>query len=490
MDVQVTLAGRGDRAARIYGQLRDAILDGRLRPGERLPATRDLAVQLSVSRNTVAAAYDSLTAEGFVVARVGDGTYVDDVPVGNRRRRRSAPEGRQVRPSARWRTIAADTAPRLDTAGDVTRLRHPADARIDFRVGMPDPSLFPWQTWRRLVSTELRPRRDRDRGYDDPRGDEHLRDAIARHLGVSRSVRASADDVLVTRGAQQALDLVSRVLLTPGSVVAMEQPGYPQARQLFASYGATVVDVQVDDEGLVVDAIPSRAALVYTTPSHQFPLGVAMSLHRRTALLGWARRSGAVVVEDDYDSEFRFSERPLEPLQGLDDSGHVVYVGTFSKTMLPTLRLGFCIAPSSLYTALVAAKQLADWHGESASQRAMAHFIDEGLLARHVRKAAKTYAARHAALVMACDELLGEHIARVPSAAGLHLALRVRDDAVDGIDPSAVVDTVGRRGVAVEDLTRYCANPSVRVPGFAVGFGLVDESDVRAGIEVLAAALR
>jgi GntR family transcriptional regulator/MocR family aminotransferase len=478
VDVQVTLAGRGDRTARIYRQLRDAILDGRLRPGERLPATRDLAAQLAVSRNTVAAAYDSLTAEGFVVSRVGAGTFVDVRPTGRSRRRRTAPAGAAVTPSERWRAIAADAVPWRDEPS--------TSAPMDFSVGMPDPSLFPWQTWRRLVSNELRSRPGRGRGYDDSRGDAGLRDAISRYLGVSRSVRSSADDVLVTHGAQQALDLVSRVLLAPGAVVAMEEPGYPPARQLFASYGATVVSVPVDDEGLVVDAIPRRAGVVYATPSHQFPLGVAMSLRRRTALLDWARRSGAVVIEDDYDSEFRYSDRPLEPLQSLDPSGHVVYVGTFSKTMLPTLRLGFCVAPASLYDALVAAKQLTDWHSESATQRAMAQFIDEGLLARHVRKAARVYAARHEALVEACDSELGDWLERVPSAAGLHLALRAPDGAFPA---SELVTSALAAGVAVQDLRRYGVG-DIRARGLALGFGLIDAADIPRGVEVLASILR
>jgi GntR family transcriptional regulator/MocR family aminotransferase len=480
VDIQISLGGRGDRSARIYRQLRDAVLDGRLRPGDKLPATRDLAGQLGVSRNTVAAAYDSLTAEGFVAARVGDGTYVETVS-GSRRGARRAPRGREVAPTARWQEIVA-------ADGDGWAVPR-APARYDFGVGMPDPALFPWQAWRRVLTSELRPRAGRDRGYGDPRGDPALRDAVARYLGVSRSVQASADDVLVTQGAQQAIDLVARVLLTPGAVVAMEQPGYPPARQLFASYGAQVVGVPVDDEGLVVDALPRRAAVVYTTPSHQFPLGVAMSLRRRTALLAWARRCGAVVVEDDYDSEFRFSERPLEPLQSLDDSGHVVYVGTFSKTMLPTLRLGFCVAPASLHDALVAAKRLSDWHGEAATQRAMAHLIDEGLLARHVRKASKVYAGRHAALVEACDTELGDLVTRVPSAAGLHLALRCREGA--STTPLArVVAEAERRGVVVEDLGRYGASDVPDLDGFALGFGLVAEDDVRAGVRTFAQVLR
>ena len=477
VDVQVTVEGRGDRSARIYRQLRDAILDGRLRRGDRLPASRDLAAQLSVSRNTVSAAYDSLAAEGFVVSRVGAGTFVDAGPAAVRGRpgRRSAPAG-EVRPTSRWQSL---------DDGLMTPSAMHAGIRYDFGVGMPDPRLFPWQVWRRLVAAELRPRRGRDRGYADPRGDELLRVAIARHLGMARSVRAASDDVLVTHGAQQALDLVSRVALAPGAVVAMEDPGYPPARRLFRSHGATVVGVPVDAQGIVVDQIPPKASLVYTTPSHQFPLGVAMSLSRRTALLAWAERHRALVVEDDYDSEFRYSDRPLEPLQSLDRSGRVVYVGTFSKTMLPMLRIGFCIAPASLYAALVAARQLSDWHGDPANQRALGHFIEEGLLARHVRKASRVYAERHQALVAACASELSGVLDLVPSVAGLHVAGR----AADGVDVPAVVAAARNAGALVENLTRYAAGTAPSA-GVALGFGMIEAADVRPGIRALASAVR
>ena len=208
--------------------------------------------------------------------------------------------------------------------------------RYDFRTGIPDARLFPFDSWRRLVAAELRLRANDPARYAAPAGHPALRAAIARYLGYSRSVRAAADDVLITNGTQHALDLIGRVLLRPGDVVAVEEPGYPPARRLFASLGARVVGVPVDDDGLVVDALPGAARVVYTTPSHQFPLGRAMSLARRHALLEWARGRQAAIVEDDYDSEFRFSARPLEPLYSLDTAGRVLYVGTFSKTMLPT----------------------------------------------------------------------------------------------------------------------------------------------------------
>ncbi|MFI6324726.1 PLP-dependent aminotransferase family protein [Nonomuraea sp. NPDC050556] len=450
MDVHISLEGRGDLGARIYRQLRDAILDGRLRNGERLPPTRELAQRLDVSRNTVAVAYDRLVADGFLEGRAGAGTFVCADLVNTRKR--SAPRG-GVRPRALWATI-----PALVSAW-------PSPPAYDFRVGTPDTELFPEATWRRLVARELRARLG---VYGDPAGHADLRAAIARYFGISRAVRAAASDVLVTHGAQQALDLIGRVLIEPGDCVAVEEPGYSPARRLFQSLGANVTGVPVDAEGLDVTAIPKEARLVYVTPSHQFPLGTPMSLARRTALLEWAERRDAVIIEDDYDSEFRFEDRPLEPLQSLDRSGRVIYVGSFSKTLLPSLRLGFLVAPASLQEALSTAKQLTDWHGEPASQAALARFIDEGLLARHVRKATKVYGARHAAIVDGLEGL-------VPSAAGLHVCV-MRDD----VDHAAL----RAAGVAVEPLESYYAGPPDR-KGLVLGYGRIPLERIREGLRLL-----
>ncbi len=470
MDVQLNLAGRGDLAARIYRQLLDAILDGRLRAGERLPPTRDLARQLEVSRNTVATAYDRLTAEGFLVGRVGAGTFVSGEPL-TRLRARSAPAG-EVRPRWLWQS--------LPPASERDARRPP----YDFGVGLPDPALFPLETWRRLVNRELRASAIRVSSYAGPGGHPALREAIARYIGVSRSVRTGADDVIVTNGAQQALDLIARVLVEPGGCVAVEEPGYPPARSLFASHGARVAGVPVDGEGLVVDALPDDAAVVYVTPSHQFPLGTPMSLARRTALLAWAERRGAVVVEDDYDSEFRYSDRPLEPLQSLDGGGRVLYVGTFSKTLLPMLRIGFVIAPASLQPALRAAKQLTEWHGDQTAQAALARLIDEGLLARHIRKAGREYGARRALIVSSLAGELGEYLTLVPSAAGLHVAVRC-----DGVDAETAARGAAGAGVAVETLDQYCAR-SPGENGFVLGYGLIPLDRIEAGLRLLGKALR
>jgi GntR family transcriptional regulator/MocR family aminotransferase len=461
VDPHVSLAGPGDRATRIYRQLLDAILDGRLRPGERLPPTREFARRLGVARNTVSVAYERLTAEGFLVARVGSGTYVAATPVTGARPR-GAPEG-GVRPRARWSSLPPEEPDR--------------PMRYDFRIGVPDGALFPLATWRRLVAAELR--LPAVSGYGEAAGHAGLREAIARHVGVSRSVLAGAEDVIVTQGAQQALDLIGRVLIEPGDVVAVEEPGYPPARWLFASLGARVVGVPVDDEGLDVSALPAEARLVYVTPSHQFPLGTPMSLARRGALLDWAARCDAVIVEDDYDSEFRFSDRPLEPLYGLDRTGRVGYVGTFSKTLLPGLRLGFLVAPVSLGPALRTAKRLTDRQGDHTVQAALAHFIDSGELSRHIRKATRVYAARHEQITEALHGDLAAWLDPVPSAAGLHVCALLRTKA------SPVVDRARALGVAVASLASYYASGPPRA-GLVLGYGAIPTEHVAEGMRRLA----
>jgi GntR family transcriptional regulator/MocR family aminotransferase len=468
LDLHVSLEGRGDLAARIYRQILDAILDGRLPPGERVPPTRELARRLSVSRNTVSAAYERLTAEGFLNGRAGAGTFVRAEPLGTRRTR-SAPVG-GVRPRRGWQAVG------LLAQDD-------GEPEFDFRVGTPDPGLFPLEMWRRLVSRELRPAALG--GYADPAGHPALRDAIARHVGVSRAVRAEAEDVVVTQGAQQALDLIGRVLLEPGDCVAVEEPGYPPARRVFQAQGARVVGVPVDTEGIDVTAIPKNARLVYVTPSHQFPLGTPMSLGRRAALLSWAERHKAAVIEDDYDSEFRFSDRPLEPLQSLDRSGRVIYVGSFSKTLLPMLRVGFLVAPASLQSALRTAKQLTDWHGDMTTQGALARLIDEGLLARHIRKAAREYALRHEQILTHLATL-SDLLEPIPSIAGLHLCARLFND---DLNVTNALPRARETGVAVESLAAYCAH-TPQQQGLVIGYGSIPTALVPEGLRRLTTALR
>jgi GntR family transcriptional regulator/MocR family aminotransferase len=471
-DVHVTIHGKGDRADRIFAQLRSAILDGRLRPGERLLSSREMAARLSVSRNTVATAYDRLVSEGYLVSRIGAGTFVS----------------RQAMPAdVHRRAPAAGLQPRhFWSAGGSVLMSTPAGAADDCSVGTPDAGLFPLETWRRLVSRSLRPGGLGTGGYQSPAGNPRLRESIARQIGTSRSVRASAADVIVTQGAQQAFDMIGRVLIEPGDVVAVEEPGYPPVRRLFELLGARVVPVPVDREGLTVDAIPSRARLAYVTPSHQFPLGSIMSLTRRTALLEWAQRNDAAIIEDDYDSEYRYENRPLEPLQSLDAGGRVIYVGTLSKTLLPALRLGFVVAPQSLQRALTDAKALADWQGDYATQAAAAAFIDGGLLARHIRKANREYAVRRRVLIDTVNEQLSDLLMLYPSAAGLHVCARLSDQRIDAAQVAA---DAAELGVRVQSIAQF--STGVRpLAALALGFGNIARENIPDGLRLLGKALK
>ena len=475
MDLYLSRSSGGDLTTRLYRELREAVRDGRLRPRDRLPPTRELATQLEVSRGTVATEYERLVAEGFLTARVGAGTYVaDTVPAtGARGRRRSGAVG----PRRGWTALPAPVTPN--------------DAvPYDFSVGVPDPGLFPFDTWRRLVASEMRVRANSPGRYADPAGHRGLREAVSRYVGVSRSVLCDAEDVLVTNGTQHALDLVGRVLLEPGDIVAVEDPGYPPAATLLGISGMRVTPVPVDEEGLVVDALPAGARLVYVTPSHQFPTGVVMSLRRRMALVEWAQQHDALVVEDDYDSEFRFTSRPLEPLVRLDPAGRVCYVGSFSKTMLPAVRLGFVVSPPSLRSALRAARQLSDGFSPVPTQAALARFIDDGMLARHVRKASTVYARRRAAMLAALKPVPGLHA--VPSSAGLHVCVRI-----PGGRPGLaqrVVSAARRSGVAVESLDGYYlagqGSASADAEGLAVGYGAIADDRVDEGLRRLVRVLR
>ena len=471
MDVHITLGQRGELSVQIYRQLLSAILDGRLRPGERLPATRELAQRVGVSRNTVAVAYEQLTADGVLVGRVGAGSYVSDrIPMREAMPRR-APAG-AVQPLARWQSLP----PPIELASTASA--------YDFAVGIPDAHLFPRTTWRRFLASEWRTPLAQHARYGNPAGHSGLRAAIARHVGLSRAVRADPSDVIVTQGAQQAFDMIGRVLIGQGTCVAVEDPGYPLVQRLFRSLGAGVVGVPVDEEGLQVEAIPRQASLVYVTPSHQFPLGMAMSFRRRAALLTWAERRGAVVIEDDYDSEFRFDGRPLDPLQSLDRTGRVIYVGSFSKVLLPTLRMGFLVAPASLRTALLTARQLTDWHGDLTAQAALARFIDRGLLARHIRKVMRVYAARHARILESIERRCSRRLRVIPSAAGLHLAA-VAVGAAPNI--RRVVERARSRGVRVGVLSDYSLGAPSEA-GVVIGYGAIPSSRIDEGLRQLAAS--
>jgi GntR family transcriptional regulator/MocR family aminotransferase len=444
----------------LHGQLRAAILDGRLKPGLRLPSTRRLAGAYALSRNTVVAAYDLLLSEGYVVARRGAGVYVASV-LPRRAEPAEAPveaaDERRLTPH--WRNPPATFV-----------LPPPPPPRFDFALGIPDAALFPFAIWRRLASRAVRAIAKTRAPYAPPRGQPALRESIAKHVSFARAVACAADDIVVTSGAQQAFDLIARILVTSGrTVVAIEDPGYPPFRTACAAHGAKLVPVPVDGEGLVVEKIPRDARIVYVTPSHEFPLGSAMSARRRAALLDFASK-GAVVVEDDYDGEFRFGGRPLDALQTLDRAACVFYVGTFSKSLFPSIRLGYIVAPAWAQRALIAAKRDADWHSPVIEQDTLAAFIAEGHMARHVRRMRAVYAARRETLLRHLTAAFGQWVEPIPNLAGLHLSAFAPASA----DVPALIDLARRHDVGMfvlRDL--YVSKPARH--GFAFGYGAIGE---------------
>jgi len=469
MELFVRLIGRKNLSEGIYRQVRRAIADGRLRPGDRLPPSRELARSLEVSRMTVTVAYDRLLGEGFVTSRTGAGTFISEQSASLRdSHRRIRASGGKLEPRSIWSSTP------LPNALDVPM-------EFDFRTGLPDASLFPHRAWRRLVASELRSEGGAGR-YQHPAGHRALREAIARHVAIARGVDASPDDVTITCGAQQAIDVAARVMLNPGDCVAVEDPGYQPPRRLFESIGAKVLGVPVDADGLVVDALPRGIRLIYVTPSHQYPLGVPMTLPRRIALLAWAERNNVAVIEDDYDSEFRFSQRPIEPLQILDTAGRVIYVGSFSKTLLPTLRLGFLISPPALSEAVHRAKYVTDWHTSMLAQAVLARFIDEGGFAHHILRMSRVYRMRHDLIMESLGRLFSDHLEVIPSTTGLHVAAFAKNASVERIHE--VIRKAADVGVGVHGLA-MCAITNPPRSGIAIGYGAIPTGQINDGLRRL-----
>jgi GntR family transcriptional regulator/MocR family aminotransferase len=450
----------------LYEQLRHAITEGRLKPGDQLVPSRQMASELRVSRHTVTTAYGRLVAEGYAEGHAGGGSVVASPPP-------AAPQG--ARPTAGLR-------PSRRFEGWSPYFRPPRHGcRFDMRPGLPDPALFPAAMWRRQVAGAVVAER---REYGDPAGRIRLRRAIAAWVARSRSVTASDDTVVVTCGAQHAIDLVARVLLEPGDCVAVEDPGYVPAVRLFGALGADVVGVPVDDQGLVVDQLPASARIVYVTPSHQYPLGMTMSMPRRRALLRWAERHDAAVIEDDYDTEFRYVDRPLEPLQALDANGRVVYVGSFSKTFSPSVRLGFTVVPPLLAEPIAALRQIIDWHPPTILQTALAAFINDGLLDKHIRRSRRVYAERQHIVAEALSGPLAEHLtARAPNA-GLHITAELRG----GLREVEVLQAAARHGLVTSGLSD-CFYSGPAQPGLLIGFGAVSATALPAALDLLGRVL-
>ncbi len=481
-EIELALAPRpsGQTLQRwLYQELRDAMLSGRLPAGVRLPPSRELARQHGVSRGTVLAVYEQLAAEGYLTGTVGRGTTVSA----------SLPGLTKLNPPAR--SVLVATPPRLSRAGQqLAATPFPLDEGHlplrAFRPNHPDLSAFPLALWNRMVARRSNALRPAGMGYGPAGGDGALRQAIADHLRYAQRIVCRSEQVLILASAQQGLDLCARLLLDPGDRVWLEDPGYPGARDLFAAVGAQLIAVPVDGLGLDVaaaQALAPDARLAYVTAAHQSPLGMPLAIERRLALLAWARAQGAMVIEDDYDGEFRYHGPPLAALKSLDDD-RVIYLGSFSKRLFPALRLAYLVVPESLVDPLTSAMSLTCRQVSPQMQRVLGEFIAEGHFARHLRKMRLRYAERAEVLQQACQQQLAGLLSLSP----IHTGLDATALLPAGWDDRQVVAQLLEAGIEARALAFYqIARPPP--PGLILGFSAFDGAQIRAGVAGLAQVL-
>ena len=456
----------------LSASLRSHILDGRLLPRTRVPATRELAADLGVSRNTVMAAYDALLAEGYLESVRGSGTRVAALPAPRWTSRTASSEGRLPKLSRRGASMVAQPVDSM-TAG-----------RIGFHPGLPETALFPFPAWAKLMASELRDARENAVGYHQVAGHPGLRAALVEYLAVSRGVRCNAEQVIVLTGAQAALDLIARLFMDPGDVFQIEDPGYLGAYSAFANAGAVPKPFPVGPDGWQVLAGGPRPRIIFTTPSCQWPLGLVMPLDMRLRLLQLAEAQDAWIVEDDYDSEYRFRSRPVPAMQGLDESGRVIYLGTMSKTMFPSLRVAYIVVPETLVDGFTRALAATGQYPPLFLQAALGKFISEGLFAAHLRRMRRIYAERAREFVDACRNRLAPWLTVNDVETGMQVVALLRQPLNDG----EVLEAAVRRGVDFSRLSTQYRHSEPR-HGLILGYAGVGREKAQIGIERLRSAL-
>jgi GntR family transcriptional regulator/MocR family aminotransferase len=467
LDFALILAADGPRGVRLVEALREAILSGRLAPGERLPPSRALATQLGISRGTVVTAYEELISEGYCAARVGAGTFVTVTAPPPR----PDPMPSPPRLSAWGRGLEL-----VDMAGGAAR------ARFDFRPGLAGETYPAEQLGRALRRAAVTLGSDYNAGQ--PAGSRRLRAALAAYLARARAVSATAEQVIAVSGTQQGMDLASRLLLDPGDTVCLEEPFYGRARAVFQALGAHIVPVPVDRDGMLVERLPlDGARLVYVTPSHQYPTGAVLSPERRLALLDWAARHDAWLLEDDYDSEFRYSGPPLPSLQGLDRAGRCIYIGSLSKLLHPALRAGYLVVPPALVPSATAAKSTLDQATTPLVQEALADLYESGEIERHLRRTLRSYRARRARILAAFERHLPKDVHVWPITGGLHVFVEV-----PGAEPDRLLACLRERGVACLSAAGFYAIPPTAVP-LIFWFSRIAPELIEPGVAALAAAI-
>jgi GntR family transcriptional regulator / MocR family aminotransferase len=479
----ITLDKRGMRPIyrQLYDWFRSGITEGRMRSGQRLPSTRSMAAELRISRISVFNAYEQLQAEGYLETLVGSGTRVaqtipDDAFGVVPPHKRTGAE-----------RVIAEPGPRKLSDRAEALLKAPSEAWLHnlgpFRVSLPALDQFPVDIWSKLVARHSRRLSRSVMAYGDAMGHLPFREAIAEYLSTFRGVRCDSSQILVTTGSQQALQISAQVLLNPKDQVLMEEPGYPGARLAFTAAGVELIPAPVDNEGMIVPEISRRGRhprVAYVTPSHQYPLGMTMSAARRMSLLQWAVRSDAWIIEDDYDSEYRFASRPIASLQGLDVHGRVIYIGTFSKVLFPSLRLGYMVVPKDLLAAFRAARDAADIFSSTLYQAVLIDFIGEGHFARHIRRMRMLYMERREALVGAIRSQMSEILEVIGADAGMHLVALLPQ----GISDVFVSKHAAQNGISAMPLSSYYLKAPKR-GGLILGYGGVNPRQIQDGIRKL-----
>jgi GntR family transcriptional regulator/MocR family aminotransferase len=452
----------------IYEGYRAAILSGQLRPGQRLPSTRALAMELGISRLPVVNAFEQLLHEGYVEGKIGAGTYVKD-------------------------TIPDEfTRPELARQVQLKKSPAPSDPVEEivgpFRVSLPALDRFPVKIWSRLVHRNARNLSEELMAYGDPAGYLPLRQAIAEYLSTSRAVRCHANQILIVSGSQMALQICARALLKPGEAVCIEEPGYPGARDALKSASAILLPIPLDQEGIDMNKIAmqsSRSRAIYVTPSHQYPLGLTMTASRRLELLDWARANKSWIIEDDYDSEYRYTSRPVSSLQGMDTASRVIYIGTFSRVLFPSLRLGYVVVPDELFRTFLSLRETLDLFSPTLYQLVLTDFLQEGHFSRHLRRMRLIYLDRRNALLKALREHLGKFLRPYNTDAGLHLSAFL----TAGLNDREIVRKAAEHGVSASALSACYAGKHSR-SGLILGFGGANERRIRSAAQTLGNVIR
>jgi len=493
MDLPITLDSHASQPLhqQLYEALRQDILRGRLLPRQRLPSTRSLSKSLGISRTTVTQSYEQLLSEGYLTAIPGSGTYVcaqlpDDLL-------RSEPVASSPKPVAAPVSLSQFGTRLAETAFS---LQHEPESEISFRYGRPGLSHFPVALWRKLLARHSRSNDWLDYATDF-QGYLPLREAIVRYLARARAVQCTADQLVITNGTQQALTLIMQVLITAGDGIVVEEPGYLSARRIFLSHGARLFPGPVDESGLIVDQLSGFARgatrLIYVNPSHQFPTGAILSLPRRLELLSWAQQNHALILEDDYDSEYRYGvrgaslkeNRPIPALQGLDPGESVIYIGTFSKVLFPSLRIGYLVLPTHLVQLFAQAKWLNDRQLSLLDQKVLTDFIEAGYLEGHIRKMRSIYDQNRQILVQALQTYFGDRVTILGEKAGIHLMVRLHTSLSD----TEIVDRAARADVGILSAQPYYLSHSSDRGEFIFGYGELTQAQIQEGIQRLAQAL-